>query len=238
MIDKAMEETISIGNVITLALADAVNPCAFAVLTMLLVAIIAYNPDKRSNIIWAGLAFSLAVFVMYMIYGLFIIKSFQMVQTITAIRPILYKALGAIAVLLGLLQIKDFVHYKEGNIATEMPISWRPKAQKIISGVTSPAGAFGVGLFVTLFLLPCTIGPYVILGGMLSIMEIVKTLPLLFLYNAIFIFPMLAITLIVYFGLSKVEDVQEWKDKNIRILHLIAGGLIMLIGLAMIFGWI
>jgi cytochrome c biogenesis protein CcdA len=119
-----------------------------------------------------------------------------------------------------------------------MPMSWRPKVKKIISGVTSPAGAFAVGLFVTIFLLPCTIGPYVILGGMLSFMEILKTLPMLLLYNAIFILPIVIITLLVYFGLSRVEDVQNWKDKNVRIMHLIAGLLISGIGIAMIFEWV
>ncbi len=231
-------EEVSLGKVITLALVDAVNPCEFAVLTMLLVSIIAYNPNKRSDILWAGLAFAAAVFVMYMIYGLFIIKSFQMVQTITAVRPILYKALGVIALILGFFQIKDYFSYKAGSFGTEMPMSWRPKVKKIISGITSPAGAFGVGLFVTLFLLPCTIGPYIILGGMLSIMEIIKTLPMLLLYNVIFIAPIFIITGIVYLGLGKVEDVQDWKDRNIRVMHLIAGVLISGIGVAMIFEWI
>lgn len=229
---------ISIGKVVALAIADAVNPCAFAVLTMILVSIIAYNPNKKANIVWAGLAFALAVFVMYMIYGIFIIKSFQMVDAITSVRPILYKVLGVLALLLGGLQIKDYFIYKEGTLATEMPMSWRPNVKKLISKITSPLGAFGVGIFVTLFLLPCTIGPYIILGGMLSVMEIVKTLPLLILYNLIFISPIFIITGVVYFGMSKVEDIQNWKDKHIRIMHLIAGLIIGGIGVAMIGGWV
>ncbi|MDX9690736.1 MAG: hypothetical protein EOM37_08850 [Proteobacteria bacterium] len=231
-------EEVSLGKVISLALVDAVNPCEFAVLTMLLVSIIAYNPHKKANIIWAGLSFSLAVFIMYLIYGLFIIKSFQLVQGITWVRPFLYKGLGAVAILLGALQIKDFFSYKVGSFGTEMPVSWRPKVKALIARVTSPAGAFVVGLMVTLFLLPCTIGPYIILGGLLSVMDIIKTLPTLLLYNVIFISPMLLITLVVYMGLSRVEDVQDWKDKNIRFLHLIAGLLILGIGVAMIAEWI
>lgn len=231
-------EEISLGKVITLAVVDAVNPCEFAVLTMLLISIIAYNPHKRKNIILAGLAFGASVFIMYLAYGLFIIKSFQMVQTITAVRPVLYKVLGVIAIILGILQLKDFIAYKIGSFSTEMPMSWRPKVKNIIARITSPWGAFGIGALVTIFLLPCTIGPYIILGGMLSFMEIVKTLPMLFLYNAIFIAPILIITAIVYFGLRKVEDVQDWKDKNIRALHLIAGLLIFGLGVAMLGGWV
>ncbi|MGE4352285.1 MAG: cytochrome c biogenesis CcdA family protein [Bdellovibrionales bacterium] len=231
-------ENLTLAKVISLAVVDAVNPCAFAVLTMLLISIIAYNPHKKINIIWAGFAFSLAVFIMYLLYGLFIIKSFQLVQGITTIRPYLYKGLGIAAVLLGLFQIRDFVAYKIGGFGTEMPVTWRPKVKAVISKATSPAGAFIVGLFVTLFLLPCTIGPYIILGGLLSVAEILKSLPFLLLYNVIFILPMLIITLVVYMGLSRVEDVQDWKDKNIRILHLVAGILMAGLGVAMIGEWI
>lgn len=231
-------ESISLAKVVSLALADAVNPCEFAVLTMLLVSIIAYNPHKKENIIWAGISFSLAVFLMYLVYGVFIIKSFQLVQGITWVRPFLYKGLGGVAVILGVLQVKDFFAYKVGSFGTEMPMSWRPKVKALIARVTSPAGAFVVGLLVTLFLLPCTIGPYIILGGLLSALEIVKTLPTLLLYNVIFISPMLLITLVVYLGLGGVKDVQDWKDKNIRYLHLIAGLLILGLGGAMIGEWI
>lgn len=35
-----------------------------------------------------------------------------------------------------------------------------------------------------------------------------------------------------------VEDVQNWKDKHIRIMHLTAGLLIFAIGMAVIFEWI
>ena len=49
---------------------------------------------------------------------------------------------------------------------------------------------------------------------------------------------MLAITFLIYWGLSRVEDVTGWKDRNIRVLHLIAGILLFLVGLALIMGWL
>ena len=57
-------------------------------------------------------------------------------------------------------------------------------------------------------------------------------------YNLVFVLPMLIITGIVYFGISKVQDVSSWKDKNIRYLHLISGLIILLLGLAMVLGWV
>jgi hypothetical protein len=231
-----MENGLTIVKVISLALADALNPCALAALTMMLLSIITYDPRNRKNIIYSGLAFSTAIFLMYMIYGIFIIKSFYFMRNIVVVHLWLYKTLGSLAILLGILQIKDFFFYKPGNIATEMPKGFRSRVKKIVTGVTSPYGAFGVGLFITIFLLPCTIGPYIILGGMLSFMEIFKILPILAFYNFVFIMPLLIATGIIYFGLSRIEDIVSWKNKNIKVLHLISGIIILILGVAMVTG--
>ena len=119
-----------------------------------------------------------------------------------------------------------------------MPISLRPKMKKFVSKITSPKGAFFMGLFVTLFLLPCTIGPYIILGSMLSINSLLASIPLLLWYNVLFVVPMLIVILLIYFGMGQIKDVQEWKEKNIKYLHLIAGIIIIIIGILMFFGLI
>ncbi len=227
---------LTIAKLISLAAVDAVNPCALAVLTLMLIAILTYNPKEKKNVLFAGLAFTLSVFIIYLFYGLILVKFFQIIQVITSIRLLLYQLLGLAAILLGILQIKDFIKYKPGGFLTEMPLGWRPKVKKIISKITSPRGAFLVGAFVTVFLLPCTIGPYVIASGILSALELFKTLPWLLLYNAIFVSPMLGITLIVYFGIAKVEDISGWKERNIRYLHLIAGLIIFFLGIGMVLG--
>jgi len=231
-------EDLTIAKIISLAAVDAVNPCALAVLTLMLIAIITYNPKNKKNILLAGFAFVTSVFLMYLFYGLIIIKFFQLVQAITSIRLVLYKFLGGAAIVLGILEMKDFFFYKPGSLGTEMPLSIRPKVQKLIKKVTSPKGAFSVGLFVTLFLLPCTIGPYIIAAGILSALDMLKTLPWLLIYNAIFVLPMVVITFIVYGGIATVENVSEWKEKNIRYLHLISGVIIFGLGLAMVLGWV
>jgi cytochrome c biogenesis protein CcdA len=229
---------LTLPKIISLAAVDAINPCALAVLALMLIAILTYNPKKRSNVFWAGMAFIAAVFVMYIIYGLVIIRFFQLIQILTSVRLWIYKILGVAAIFLGFLNIKDFIKYKPGGALTEMPLFMRPKMKKVIESVTSPIGAFSTGLFVTVFLLPCTIGPYVIAGGILSTLELLATIPWLALYNIIFVVPMAVIVLMVYIGLAKVEDVSGWKDKNIRYLHLVAGAIMFILGLAMIMGWV
>jgi cytochrome c biogenesis protein CcdA/glutaredoxin len=234
--ENVCPEPISIPKILGLAIADSVNPCAISVLLLMLIAITTYNPKDRKQILFSAGAFILAVIVMYMIYGFLIIKAFQFLQSITVIKEYLYKGLGVVALILGLLEIKDYFKYKPGSVATEMPLFLRPKVQNVISRITSPLGAFGLGLFVTLFLLPCTIGPYVILGGMLSTLDYLKASPYLLVYNLIFVLPMIGISFLVFFGTKKIEDISDWKDKNVRKLHLISGILISILGIVMIFG--
>jgi len=229
---------LTLTKVLSLAVVDAVNPCALAVLTLLLFTVLAYNSGEKRRVLWAGLAFSASVLVMYLVYGLVIIRFFQLVSVLTSVRLWLYKILGLVAVVLGALNVKDFLVYKPGGLGTEMPLGLRPKVQRLISRASSPRAAAAVGAFVTLFLLPCTIGPYVICGGILSRLTLIKTVPWLLLYNIIFILPMLVITAACYVGLTTVENVAGWKDRNIRYLHLVAGVLISGLGLAMLFGWV
>lgn len=232
-----MEFTIL--RIISLGAVDAVNPCALAVLSLMLISIISYKPEKKNNIIFAGFAFTISVFVMYLFYGVVLIRFFQVVQALTSIRLTLYKILGGIAIVLGILQLKDFFNYSPGTLGTEMPKFLRPKVKKVISGLTSPWGAFGIGAFVTLFLLPCTIGPYIVAAGSLSTaMEVISAIPYLLLYNLIFVLPMIGITIAVYIGATTVQDVSQWKDENIKYLHLISGVIIFLLGVAMLMGWL
>jgi len=228
--------SISWGKISTLALTDSINPCALSVLLMMLIAIATYHPKDKKQILWAGLAFVAAVFITYFIYGLLIVKAFEVVQGISSIKLYLYKGLGAGAIILGLLEIKDFFFYKPGSIGTEMPMIFRPRVQQILAKVTSPLGAFGLGMFVTLFLLPCTIGPYIILGGMLSYGEFVSALPYLTVYNLIFILPMVVIILLVFFGSKSIKQVTEWREKNVKVMHLIIGIIFILLGVSMFFG--
>lgn len=228
--------SVSIWKTIMLGLADSVNPCAISVLALMLIAIVTYNPGSRRQVLLAGFSFILAVIIMYLFYGYLIITAFQFIQSIATIKLYIYKGLGGVAIILGLLELKDYFRYKPGSLGTEMPLFFRPKVNKLISKVTSPVGAFCMGLFVTLFLLPCTIGPYIILGGLLADQGFINAIPLLLLYNFVFVLPMIVITLLVYFGSKRAEDVKDWKEKNVRKMHLIAGALMLLIGIMMILG--
>ncbi len=234
-----LSETFTFGRITLLAIADSVNPCAIAVLAMILMAILIKNPEKRKKVLLTGLIFVLAVYIGYLIYGLIIVQFFKtFAGLLRGGSGYVYNGLAILAMIIGALNIKAFFYYKKGGIATEMPLFLRPKLKRIISEITSPIGAFIIGFLVTLFLLPCTIGPYIVASGLISELGFLKTIPWLLYYNLIFVIPMLLITLITYWGFTRVEDVSAWKERNIKKLHLIAGILLFLVGLGLLTGWI
>ena len=226
-------------KIITLALADAINPCALAVMTMVLVTILLTNPNKKSKVLLGGLSFIAAVFIGYMFYGLIIINFFKVFATFTSnLYPYVTKVLAVLAIAIGIVNIKDFFCYKPGSLGSEMPLKMRSKVKQLIKKITGCKGAFVIGLFVTLFLLPCTIGPYIIASESLSALALIKTIPFLLLYNLIFIFPMLLITLGIYLGLASAEKISAWKERNIKYIHLVTGLLLTGFGILLFTGLI
>ena len=235
----ALFDGVDFIRITSLALADSVNPCAIAVLTMVLVSILLHNPEKKRRVLFAGIGFILAIYIGYMFYGAVIIQFFKIFANFLRDNSFyLFNGLAILAMIIGALNIRDYFSYKPGGIATEMPLKLRPYVKETIKKITSPIGAFVVGFLVTLFLLPCTIGPYVIASGLLSELGFLKALPWLLYYNFLFVIPMIVIVGLVYYGFSRVQDVSGWKERHIKKLHLIAGILLFLVGFALLMGWL
>jgi len=233
------QNEVSIMQLISLALVDAVNPCELAVLVILMTAILSRYPNNKRKALKAGLAFTSAIFIMYLLFGLLIIFGFKALTGLANIDTLwFYQALAIFAIILGLLNIKDAIWYGGGGFIMEVPQKWRPKMKAIIQGTTSTAGAFTAGLIVSFFLTPCTAGPYFVFGGILSNSPYLEAIPYLLIYMAIFIAPMLIITGITYFGLMAIEDVSAWRQNNVKNLHWVAGLLLLGLGIAMWFGLI
>ena len=215
--------------VISAALVDAINPCAFAVLIVLLSAVLARGVKKTALL--AGLAFTAAVYISYFLMGVGFIKVLSFADRWALI---IRWVIAALALAIGLFNLKDFFWYGKVFIM-EVPLSWRPKMKSIINNVTSIPGAFIVGFMVSLFLLPCTSGPYIVILGLLSERATrASAIGWLLLYNFIFVLPMLIITGIVYSGLTSTEKLEALRQKRLRLLHLIAGLIMIALGVAVI----
>lgn len=231
------EKEFSLNSLIFLAFADAVNPCELAVLIILMTTILTQFPQNKKKALYTGLAFSSAIFLMYFIFGLLIITGFKFLSAyLNVSNTLFFLVLAILAIILGLLNLKDAVVYGGGGFIMEVPQKWRPKMKALIQGTTSVKGAFVVGLIVSLFLTPCTAGPYFVAAGMLATVSWITSIPYFLLYMLIFISPMVTITFITYLGFAKVDDMGGWRERNLKKLHLVAGLIMLIIGLMML-GW-
>lgn len=221
-------QTLTLPAIVLGAAVDAINPCEFAVLIILMATIFAAAGRRRA--LHVGLAFSLAVFISYYLMGLGLFSAIQAAGVVRGLQV----AAALLAIVIGLFNLKDYFWYGKGFLM-EVPLNWRPTLKSMIQGVTSVPGAFLIGFAVSLFLLPCTSGPYIVIVGLLaSVATRTDAMLSLLLYNAIFIAPMVAITVGVYFGLTTAEGAEEWRLRNLKLLHLITGTTMLLLGIAVL----
>ena len=207
-----------LGIMIPAALADSINPCAFAVILLLLSSILIETKDKKKAIL-AGFLFALAVFLSYLAMWLGLFSALASATNTVIIKWIVW----ILGIIVWLANLKDFFWYGEW-FRMEVPLARRPTMHKVIKRATSPIWAFVVWFLVSLFLLPCTSGPYItILGYLASENSAVNTRWLIYLiiYNLIFILPMIWITLLVWLGVKSAEELAAFRHKNIKIIHLI-----------------
>ncbi len=229
VIDKVdPNQKVTLLAVLSAAIVDAINPCAFAVLIILLTTILATKKRKRA--LGAGLAFTISIYSSYLLMGVGLYTAIG----VTGITSWFYTIVAILAIVIGIFNLKDYFYYGKWFI-TEVPIAWRPKLKKILQGVTSIPGAFFIGFIVSLFLLPCTSGPYIVILGLLSKVATKNyALLLLLLYNFVFVLPMVMITLGVYYGFTTTKKVELWRKSNLNNLHLIAGIILILLGVGML----
>jgi len=234
-----MADIMTLGKITSLALVNAVNPCQIAMLVLVLVTILTRNQEKKKKVLFAGLAFIIAVYIGYLFYGIVLVQLFSTFTEFLRQSSVYIKyAFAVVAMLVGGLQLKDFFFYKKGSFATETPIWMMTKAKRIIERITSPVGAFFTGFIITLFLGPCTMAPLLVAVQTISQLGFLGALPWLLYFNLIAVTPLIIITLIIYRGFTTAENIAQWRNRNIRILHLIAGILLFSVGIAMLMNWI
>ncbi|MDD3262614.1 MAG: cytochrome c biogenesis CcdA family protein [Candidatus Absconditabacteria bacterium] len=214
------------GIMLPAAIADSINPCEFAIIVLLLGSLLVRTKNRR-KVILTGLSFSFAIFLSYFLMGIGLRRAFSSATNVNLIKIIA----GSLGILVGLANLKDvFWHGK--LFVMEVPFSRRPRLQKFVKSITSPIGAFFIGLVVSLFLLPCTSGPYITILTFMSASQVDKLRGMLYLfvYNIFFIVPMILITFLVSFGQSRVEKLNKLKDKYNWLTHLIVGLLMLGLG--------
>lgn len=224
-----LSSNTSSGNKLTIplivgaALVDAIAPCEFAIMIILLSTMLAGGHRRR--VLYTGFAFALALFLSYLAMGLGL---YGAISSFT-ISNIFMKVIGVLAIILGLMHLKDFFFYGRWFIM-EVPMGWRPKMKAIARSVTSPIAAFAIGVAMSLFLLPCTSGPYIVIISMLGQKEeFGQAFWYLVFYNVIFVLPLIIMTLLIYAGFSP-DKAEEIRQRRLKIIHLVAGIILLVMG--------
>src|SRR3989344_3548036 len=102
-------ENLTIGLVLGAALVDSVNPCVFGVLIFLL-AFMTRVFQKPSRMLIGGLFYTLVIYLTYLGLGFGILKAAVSVDIATAF----YWIAASIAIIAGVLEIKDYFWYGKG----------------------------------------------------------------------------------------------------------------------------
>jgi cytochrome c biogenesis protein CcdA len=225
---KGLAGKLTLPVVILAAATDSVNPCTFAVLVLLLGTLLVAG--RKGKVLQAGLAFIAAIYISYFLMGIGI---FSAIQAAGVQRPFIL-VVSSLAILLGLWNMKDFFAYGKW-FTIEVPQRWRPTVKRVTASVVSIPGAFAVGILDSLFLLPCSSGPYIAILALLSKTTTqAQGIGLLLFYNLIFILPLLIITLAVHFGYTTTARAERWRSARLGKLHLISGIMMFILGAGMI----
>lgn len=209
---------------IVAALADSINPCAFSIL-ILTIAFLMSMGKLRSGILKIGGAYILGIFVIYVLIGLGILQALHLFNTphfMAKVGAALLIALGGINI------INEF--FPSFPIKLRIPQAAHGKMAMLMEKASIPT-AFILGGLVGLCEFPCTGGPYLMVLGLLhDNATFISGLGYLFLYNMIFILPLVVILLIASDKIL-LGKVQEWKKVETKKMRLWGGIAMVLLGL-------
>lgn len=220
-------ELPALSVVIPTALVDSINPCAIGVLILMLTTLLKFHYNKK-KMLTLGIIYIAAVYITYFLAGiglLFFIQKLNIAEPLGIF-------VGALIIVLGLIEIKDFWWYGKGvslHIAPKRVEQIKKYLQKI-----SFHSAIILGIFVAAVELPCTGGPYLAITTLLAKIGFDFTVvSYLLFYNLIFVLPLIVILTLVYFGLS-TKKIRKWKEKEKKWMRFWTGVVMIILGILLI----
>lgn len=234
-------ENLTLGIVIGAALVDSINPCVFGVL-IFLIAFMNKIFKTRKMMLVGGLLYSAVVYATYLALGFGILKIAVNIGISTAF----YVVVAIIAIIAGLLEIKDFFWYGRGFTLQMVPggaqrlryYTEKIERMELHHPAVLLLTTAILGVFVVLVELPCTGAPYFAILGLLTKGAYSNAVPLLLIYNFIFVLPLLVVIGVAYFGASS-EALEAWRQKHRGLMRLFIGVFLIALGIYMLYsvGW-
>ncbi len=205
------------------SLLDSVHPCSFSIL-LITIAFLFGLQMTRKKILQIGGVYIAGIFASYLLIGLGILKVLHIFNT-----PHFMGKLGA--TLLVIFGIVNLINRFFPNVPIKLALpSFVHAPMARLMERTSIIAAFLLGALVGICQFPCMGGPYLMVIGLLrDQVTYVTGFWYLFLYNFILIIPL---ALVLWFSADKavVDKMQGWKLNNLSRVRLIAGVVMILIG--------
>ena len=212
---------------------DAFNPCAFFVLLFLLSLLV--HARDRSKMLLVGGVF---VFFSGLIYFLFMAAWLNVFLVMEELRYVTLGA-GIVAVLVALVNIKDFFWFKAG-ISLSIPDRAKPllyqRMRNLVAAAHWPsvlAGTAALAIVANAYELLCTAGFPMVYTRILTL----RGLPTfdyylwLALYNVVYVIPLA----VIVFTFAWTLGGRKLQEDEGRLLKLVSGNMMLGLGLTLLF---
>ena len=218
---------------VVLAGLDAFNPCAFFVLLFLL-SMMAHQKNRRRMLLIGGVfvAISGLMYFAFMAAWLNVFQLFGHLAWVTL-------AAGALAVVVGLVNVKDFFCFEKG-ISLSIPESKKPdifrRARAILAAEHLPAvlaaTAF-LAIAANFYELLCTAGFPMVYTRLLTLADLPAVGRYVYLaaYNLIYVLPLAAIVVVF----ARTLGARKLTEREGRLLKLMSGLMMLQLGALLLF---
>ncbi|NWG86438.1 MAG: hypothetical protein HXY26_02835 [Hydrogenophilaceae bacterium] len=207
---------------------DAFNPCAFFVLLFLLSLLV--HQRSRSRMLVIGGVFVLFSGLMYFMFMAAWLNLFQLLAQVAWVTA----AAGGLAIMIALINIKDFFAFKRG-VSLSIPESRKPRiyehARAILQAdnwVLMLAATVGLAVTANFYELLCTAGFPMVYTRLLTLHELAPATRYAYLglYNLVYVIPLALIVL----GFAYTLGGRKLSERQGRLLKLLSGLMMLELG--------
>jgi cytochrome c biogenesis protein CcdA len=195
-------------TVIAAGLIDGLNPCAFATI-VLFVSYLAISGRKGREILSVGTAFTLGVFLAYLLVGLGLWRLLQSLDFLASLGRWVYLITALLCLFLAIFSLLDYRKARRGELeemTLSLPHSLRLRINRVIRQTRRARAyvwaAFITGLAVSIIELACTGQVYFpTIIFVMGVPELrVRAVLYLLLYNLMFILPLVVVFILAFRG--------------------------------------
>lgn len=219
-------------------LLDGLNPCAFTTI-IFFVSYLALVGRKGREILLVGAAFTLAVFLTYLLMGLGMAEVVRQIGSFMIIGRIIYAITALLCLVLAVVSLWDYIQIRRGRlteIALQLPKALKKRIHSTIRTSSRMRGfvaaAFGAGVLVSIFELACTGQVYLPTIVFVTSVTEMRSLAIgyLVLYNLMFVTPLIIVFAVTYWGTSS-HQLTDIFQKRAGMVKLFTAALFGVLGI-------